>query len=342
MAPLVTESALDSTSTTDTTPTDTLPTFQEAFAAAKATHAEPAATETDTETDTETTETPSETPAETPATETDDKSSLLSDKEYDALAKKHANDPIKLRKELNKAFTQKTQRLAEQAKRFERFEQFEDVLTEFEADPARTITKLATQYGLKLADTATPETAAATTAAAETAQPAIDALVAGFKEKLGPEFEYLADSLAPAVMHLVESLTKQTVEQTVAPLKADHDARVAQQATEQTTSIMKSFETKHPDWKQHEPAMLKLAEKIQPNGMDEIEYLELLHSTVTRDRVIADATKAAIAKMKEEAAKAEPSIEPTAGSRVKKGRPQGASFSDAYAAAKRGERWDDD
>jgi hypothetical protein len=321
------ETVVESTQTSDA-----LPTFQEAFAAAKAEHAEPEAAPAPEAVD--------ETPAD-PAPSGDDDETLVSDQDYKALQEKHGGDVEQVRKDLERAFTKKTQKLAERAKKYDRYDQYAPVLEEYEADPVAALTKLAEQHGLRLTDATAPETRQATEEATEAAQPAVDALIQQFKEKLGPEYEYLADGLAPAVMHLVESLTKQTVDTATAPLKAEQQARLAQQAEQQTADVMKAFGEKHADWKEHEPAMLALAEKIHPNGMNEAEYLDLLYQVVTRDRAVADAAKSAIVKMTEAAKKAEPRVEPTGDSKVKKSRPKNASFADAYEAAKRGEVWED-
>lgn len=331
------------TSTESTTSTDTVPTFQEAFAAAKAEHTAAAANDATTPDPEPSTPETTATDGEADAAAGDSETSLISDAEYDALAKQHGNDPAKLRRELNKAFTQKTQKLAAERTALEPLKalaEHRELLEALQSDPEGTLKALAEQHGLKFAEpTAEVETAQQAQSAA---QPAVDAIVDSFKQKLGPELEYLADSLAPAITELVKTLTQQTVTEATAPLKAAEQARLQQQAVEQTQATMSAFEQAHPDWKQHEPAMLKLAQQLQPNGLSETEYLEQLYRLVTFDTQVAEATKKKIAAVNEAAKKAEPRAQTTADTNVRRTAPKAATFHDAFEAAKRGERWDDD
>ena len=93
-------------------------------------------------------------------------------------------------------------------------------------------------------------------------------VVETFREQLGPELEYLADGLAPAVTGLVGRAVEHAI---------DERARKAEQtkaAEAATTAVMTTFGERHPDWQAHEPAMLALAQKVQPQqGMTETEWL---------------------------------------------------------------------
>lgn len=356
------------------------PSFQEAFQAAKAQHSaaasdgddehaldddEEASTDTDDEADeTEDSETADETPdddkaADKPKVEKGEKgkaakgkgketSDLITDEEFTALQTKHKDDPAALRKDLVGVFTRKTQALAEEKKSVERLRSYSDIIDAYESDPEATIKALAKQHNIDL----TPAKAGETETTEET-EDAVEQVLSEFKEALGPDLEYLADGLAPAITKLVERLTATTVEKATAPLKKGQETLLTKAATEQTETVMKTFGEKHPDWEEHEPAMLELSKKLQPNGMGEVEYLETLYALVTRDtsteatkkqteKQIADGVKAALKKMEQGATNTDTKTRHTPDGQVTTGPPNGRapSFSEAFAAAKRGERWD--
>ena len=94
--------------------------------------------------------------------------------------------------------------------------------------------------------------------------------------------------------------------------------------------------------------MLALMHKLSPNGLDELEYLDMLYDRVTKaDRGKADDArietqvnerlKAALKKMEDEAAGAE---RPTPESRVTRGPSRTPTIEEAWDAAKRGERFE--
>lgn len=123
-----------------------------------------------------------------------------------------------------------------------------------------------------------------------------------------------------AMAQLVADITQPMVAKTIAPFEDRENAR-------QTAAVMEAFEETHPDWKEHEPAMLELAEKLHPKGSwSEQEYLDHLYRTVTRANRAATPPRAEPAEREE--------IE-------RPSRPESASIRDCYLAAKRGERWDD-
>jgi hypothetical protein len=152
--------------------------------------------------------------------------------------------------------------------------------------------------------------------------------VDAFASELGPELDFLADGLAPAVTDMARKIAAATVAETVQPLIDQANGHTAREREKHTTATMEAFGERHADWQAHEPAMLALAQKIQPNGMTELEFLEHLYATVTRD-VREKEHEAAAA-----AADVETEIEQNA-------RPHQATFADAYAAAKRGVRWEE-
>src|SRR5206468_11863712 len=98
-------------------------------------------------------------------------------------------------------FTKKTQRLAEERKVIERLEPYVDVVESYEADPVATVQALADQHGYDLVPRGTArghgngQPAAAATPPDE---------IAEFRQALGPEMEYLAEPLAPALTKLID------------------------------------------------------------------------------------------------------------------------------------------
>lgn len=336
------------------------PSFQEAFAQAKEQHskaateetdeqAPPAEASTDGDDESETEETAEaaaaapdakKAPAAKPATP----ETLISPEEFTALQTKHAKDPVALVKALEGAFTKKTQALATKVKSVERLEQYEPLLDAYEQDPAAVIRLLAEEHGIELV---AKGTAPAKEPAASETTTAVDTMLDEFRETLGPELEYLADGLAPAITKLVEKLTAKTVQAATKPLEEAQKTLLNKAANEATETVMSTFGTKHPDWKDHEPAMMALAGKIEPKGMTEIEFLEHLYQVATRDAwekdkdtQVAEATKKALAKIAKGAATTETHQVATPESQVRKAPPETPSFSEAYEAAKRGERWE--
>lgn len=342
------------------TETDT-PSFQEAFAQAKEQHSKAATAETaeqappdeaSTESDDESDE---ETTTEAAAVVTDDKTKaapkkpattddeLISAEEFTALQTKHAKNPDALLKDLVGVFTKKTQTLAAERKSVARLQQYEPLLDAYEQDAVGVIKLLAEENGLELVAKGT--TAPKTEPAA--GEEAVDTLLDEFRTTLGPELEYLADGLAPAIKGLVEKLTKTTVTEATKGLKAQQDTLLTKAATDATDAVMTTFGTTHPDWKDHEPAMMALAAKIEPKGMTEVEFLEHLYQVATRDAwekdkdtKIGEAVKTTLAKMQKGAATTETHQASTPESQVRKAPPETPSFSEAYEAAKRGERWE--
>jgi len=282
--------------------------------------------------------------SETAETQTNE---LISDKEYTELEAKHKDDPVALRKALQGAFTKKTQALAAQRKSLERLQEYQGFIDRLEEDPEGTIREFAKINNLTLAEAKAAVEGTTDVEATDT----IEEALTDFRKDLGPDLEYLADSLAPAMRKLLERVTAATVDKSVKPLREQTNGLVARVADETTQSVLKAFETKHADWKQHEDAMVSLMTKVQPKGMGELEYLDMLYNLVTRDawekdkdaqieKAASERVKKRVAKMNE--GRSGETTRGTPESQVKK-RPVGLpTFAEAAAAAKRGERFDDE
>lgn len=314
-------------------------TIQQAFESAKAQHsaaaeraqgteASPASTETGTQADESTAQTP---PADSATPETD----LISDAELTALREKHKDNPDALAKELKAVFTKKTQALAVERKQVERLSGYSDFIDAIEAggdSAADAIRQAAEHFGLQIAPKLT---AAQTTAATAT-----DTLLESFKAKLGPDLAFLADSLAPAVKAVVEDAVKTAVGEATKPIQEATSTLIDRATQEQTDTLLKGFSERYPDWKTHEPAMLKIAESFQPGPKTTPDaYLESLYFLATKDARIDAEVKKVVAKMTTGAATAETRTSTVSGDRVTTAPPAGASFKDAFAAAKQGKRW---
>ncbi len=340
---------VDTPADTETVETSDRPSFQEAFERARDQHSAAAAehapaADASTEDDAET-----KAPAKgtrTPTTTPTDPTALLTDAEFDALQTKYATDPLKLRKALEGAFTKKTQALADQRRSAERFAPYVEIIDALEADAPATIRALAKQYGLQIATPDETRPDPATEAATTTA---VDQVVTEFKEALGPELDYLADGLAPAIMKLVDRLTEVNVTKATKPLRDQTESLTTRAALEATDVTMKAFGERHPDWKDHEAAMFGLSQQLQPKGMTEADYLDTLYALVTREnatereatieRRATDKAKATIAKMTKGAAGAETPGRATPEGQVRNRVPERPTFHEAFEAAKRGEVW---
>jgi hypothetical protein len=293
---------------------------------------------TETTTEEPTTETTETEPAkeEEPVAEPDkptDEEGILSQAEFDALQTTHAKEPAKVLAALNKAFTQKTQALSAERKTYEKVQPYGDLIEAYEADAEGTITALARERGYKLVKDEAP--------AAEAAKPVVDEALGEFRKALGPDYEYLADALSPALSALVQRVAADTVKGAVEPLKAETQAIITKQAQEQTTKIFADFEKKHPDYKQHEKAMHALSQQVQPHGMDELAYLEHLYTAVTMDQTIGERVKAALAKVNKAAIESDGTRAATVTeSQVKKDFPAKPTLREAAAAALEGVRFE--
>lgn len=263
---------------------------------------------------------PEPSPAVTGTTETAD--DLISDAELAALQTQHASDPAALAKELKGVFTKKTQALAAQRKALDRITPYQELILQLEDHPRETVAALAEQYGLTLA----PAPAPGAPAAGAVKDPVVEQTIESFRTALG-DFGFLADSLAPAVQQMAERIAKQTVDSRVAPL-------TERAAREQTETIFKAFETAHPDWKQFEPAMQKLLPQIEPKGMGQLDYLNLLYGVVTRERDIAETTKKAIARMTTGAQQAEGRHESRSESQIDTSAKKFSTIREAWEASK--------
>lgn len=259
---------------------------------------------------------------------------LISDEEFERLKTTHADDPAALRKALNTAFTTKLQALATDRRALEGWT---EIVQAFEEDPETALAELADQFGLTLTKA---DGAAGPTTATTVAKAAVTTAVDDFKNALPEDYKFLGDELAPAFQKLAESIAQSVVTKHVEPLKAQAGTLVERAAREQTEQVMGSFTKAHPDWQTHEAKMMAIGQRLQPNGMSELEYLDTLYFLATKDSAASTAATKAIERMAEAAASAEPATRGTSESRVAHTPPARPTLDEAFSAARRGERWE--
>jgi predicted glycoside hydrolase/deacetylase ChbG (UPF0249 family) len=162
-----------------------------------------------------------------------------------------------------------------------------------------------------------------------------DDLTERFREDLGPDFEYLADGVAPVVKRIVEQLVSHATAplrhraDQVAALEAERDnARAIREAGQAEAKTMAAFSERHPDWKDHQQAIAELSQKWSSQGMTQAEYLDHLYTLVT-----ADARHEAQPRERDTTGADD-------GDRQADTPRSTPTFAECFRAAKRGERWE--
>jgi hypothetical protein len=268
--------------------------------------------------------------ATTDTANTDDlPTQLLSEAEQDAL--NAIEDPAKRLKAFNRAWTQKTQRLATERKALAPFKALQESL---DADGPGVIRQLAEKYGLEIRD---PKDTTATAAAEDVTAK----VIAQVKAQLGPDYEDLADRLGPAILDAAKTIV---AEQTK-PIQVRQEELIKESALRESTAVLESFTKTHPDWKQFEPAMTALSQRLQPSvdaqgraTTTEAEYLDMLYTLVTKDRQVGEATKKVVARMEKSAAAATKDAPSVAADKVAQTPPGLLTFRQAAALAEKGIR----
>jgi hypothetical protein len=241
---------------------------------------------------------------------------LLAQGEYDKLK----DDPQALRKALNTAFTQKTQALAEQRKALE---PYQGLIDRWNTDPQGTVRALAEQAGVRLEQVETKQEV----------RDATSEVVAELKLDLGPDLEFLADKLGPALERLIAREAGQAISKEVEPLKQQAQKMQEETVTQQIEANLEMFSDKHPDWRKYEAEMTKIGARFQPvaTGKDSwMEYMETLYFLATKDGREGDIAKKTVERMKASAEKSQTSEGGVSGSKVTKAAPKGASFDAAF------------
>lgn len=243
---------------------------------------------------------PAETPPPEAAEETEE---LLSSEERQRIVT--TPELKKAYKELQKAFTQKRQRDSDQIR------QMQAAL----ADPL-IVSQLAQRVGLRLAE-----------GPAATTQQVKDEAYTTLEEAFGAEW---ATKLIPAF----EKLVAKAIE----PLRRSQDSALGEIALGQTTAALEALSERHPDWPSIEEEMTELSQRLQPSGIDEDEYVELLYNQVmlSKGSFEADTTKRVLTRVNASAAASESRSRTLSPSKIAKTPP--ATAREAVEMALRGER----
>lgn len=193
-------------------------------------------------------------------------------------------------KEMQRAWTQKTQSLSALRKQLE---QHQDLIEDLRSNPKETLRRLAREQGMDLAEPQKPEPA----------EKPEKKLLEGLRERLGPDLEFIADALEPIIQDLQS--TKQDLQST----KTQQSEIIMKTALDEAQSVLEDFGKDHPDWKDYEGEMTVLSHKLDPKGMTETEYLDLLYKVVTSGKEVTKQvgkeTKNIVEKMRAAAKAAE-------------------------------------
>jgi len=240
------------------------------------------------------------------------------------------DDPTALRKELNRAATKKFQELSGERKRLAPYAEF---VKAYEANPRAAASELAQQLGIEIVK---PKSEVKAEAAVEAVS---DQIKEGVRKALGPEYEDLADRLGEAI-HSAASLI---VGEAIKPLQEGQNTLITESSARESEIILRSFAKDHPDWKDHESAMVALTKKMPVgSGMSEREYLDNIYILATSSGKEGDATKKAAKRMVASARKSGGNTRTVSDKAVSKSPATGKlpSFGESAAAARRGERFD--
>lgn len=236
-----------------------------------------------------------------------DEDALLTDAEFEELQ----NDPAALRASLQKAYTQKTQKLGPARQ----------LLAALQKDPDAVIQALADARGIGLSK-GTP--------AADAASAVGDDLHKMFAEALGPES---AKVFLPALDKLIAKHLD--------PLKKSHEEAQVRAAAEHAKVIESTFTKMRPDWKKYEKAMIQLSNKITPRGLEPVAYLDLLYVAASNDNAamkIAQGLVDRITKSAEAVAESKVSSAGASTTQVASTSSKRPSIREAAQMALRGER----
>lgn len=227
---------------------------------------------------------------------------LLSAEEFS----KHANDPVALNKALQKAFTQKTQKLSEAKRMYEAYQ----------GNPEGFARAVAQRHGLSIA--------APAPAPAE-----VDMLASALEPVLGRD----------GAATVKQAFTK-IVEQTVQPLYAKAALSESQAVLDGFRAKHSDFAEVEPVMAQWGAELFGGA---IPATSDQNKVLDALYKLATYDRKSAAQTKAVVDRINAAVASAEPQTQGVAPNRVAPSVPAYKSASEGFdaaiAAAKRGEAW---
>jgi hypothetical protein len=294
---------------------------------------------------------------------------LLTDKEIKAIQRAHPNDPQAQLKAFQASYTKKTQEIAKQAKSYKGLLSYLPLVQAYEKDPVDTIKRLARMNGMDPAELAAEiapkgKAKGKPAAADEDTTDFVATIMDEFKKDLGPELEYMADQLGPAMTKALTKIAGHTVEKRVKGLEDATVTLTRGNAEAESDRVMESFYTKHPDAQDEDftTEMDDLAatlvggrngEPFRSVPMSEKDFLEFLYDTVSNKRAAATSKetidkearrlmKKRLTKLNTARSGERRATGPTVTDEHIRRRPRGpVSIRDAYKAAVRGVKFDD-
>lgn len=292
--------------------------FDEAFSSAVEQHSpkeERAAEEPEV---TEQTQPPNETAVE--SSEPEATTELLSKEEVEKLK----GDPVKLEAEFKRAYTKKTQELAEQRKALE---PYAELIRAFQADPKAVSKQLFDHYNGQ----------PGATQAEATAQ--TKALVDRLKEA-SPELGFVAERYAPIIQDEIQAQVDRVKQELMGELEPVRDGLTEQVLEKEVGADLAEFEAKFPDWKKHEAKMSEIMRTFQP-APDPItgeppttsDYMANVYYLATRDLSNAEKTKQVLQRMTDSANQSESPGSAMPENRVAKAPPPAKNFNEAFDRA---------
>lgn len=235
-------------------------------------------------------------------------------------------DPDRLIKELNRAATKKFQTVAKERAELE---PYVDFIRSLDENPREAVAALAAQLGMRL-EGGTPEQRQ------DAVQELGDVITADVRQSLGPEYDDLAERLAPAIRKVAERVAIETAR----PLVEEQNRLIRESAERESAAAISVFEKAHPDFRKHEKAMVEMSQKLKPaQGMNEQDYLRALYTVVTAGNNEGDAAKRLVKRINS-STKSDSGGNRVPSREVNVEPSSLPSFEDAAAAARRGERWE--
>lgn len=303
---------------------------QAASSAAESLKTETVDTSAQGETNAAPTQTSEQPTAETPTVEAAEDGLLTQEEVF-----KLSESDREVYRRMQKAYTQKTQKIAEERKRLEQINQ---AFEAFQADPQGVLRQWAKHYGVRLAEeneTATTQQGQANQIqafnATESIRQKMRALLPG-EENLG-----LADGMAQIFGDELERALNQHID----PIRKQQEAVMMEAAKASTEADFEALSSRHPDWKQHEAKMVELGKQWTPApGIPVDKYLDTLYRLATLDENDAARTNRVLERISNAVSSAEPTPNAAVNARtVTPARPQKATLEDAFRAAKQGIAW---
>lgn len=281
----------------------------------------------------------------TPATDDSDLTALSKEERVKYAEELKKLDPA-ARKTFNTLLTQKSQSAAEERKAAEaekakaaseiaRLEKAHEFIQKLDADPDAALAEIQATLEKRKKPAETPKPAKVTV------EPE---LLKAVEDSLDDQAKPLAPVIAPIIKTFLAHELK--------PIREHVEAEQTRAATAAAETVLTDFAKAHPDYKEHEPAMLALGKRLPKGELSDREWLDILYTHASKDKrakaaedAVTAAQKARADEVIQKAAKAAESAEAetpsVASQRVTHTTKHPLDFREAYEMAKRGEQVED-